>query len=88
MKILHASLAFTILLTGSVVTAETPAPGWSERVWDAAIDGDRSTVDELLRAGPDGTGSARDVAAYRDRYDQWMQHQADAREAMAARRAE
>ena len=88
MKILHASLAFTILLTGSVVTAETPAPGWSERVWDAAIDGDRSTVDELLRAGPDGTGSARDVAAYRDRYNQWMQHQADAREAMAARRAE
>lgn len=88
MKIRHACIALTLLSVATVSVAAEPQAGWSERVWDAAIDGDRATVDDLLRAGPDGTGTSGDVQAFRNRYDQWMQHQADAREAMAMRRAE
>ena len=88
MKSLHACLAVTILSVLTIAQAETSKGGWSDRVWNAAIDGDRSTVDELLRAGPTGSASSRDVQAFRNRYDEWMKHQADSRAAMAERRAE
>ena len=88
MKIRHACIVVTLLsMVASTKAAEAPS-GWSQQVWDAAIDGDRATVDDLLRAGPDGTGTSGDVQSFRNRYDQWMLHQADSREATAARRAE
>jgi len=87
MKIRHACSA-ALLLATTAMAAQQGEQGWSDDVWEAAIDGDRARVDNLLQVGPDGLGTADDRAAYRTRYELWMTHQADTKQAMKERRNE
>ncbi|MDG2200343.1 MAG: S41 family peptidase [Phycisphaerales bacterium] len=88
MKIRHACYAASLLVIATTVGAQQGEQGWSSNVWEAAIDGDRARVDTLLQVGPDGLGTADDRAAFRSRYELWMTHQANTKEAMEARRNE
>ena len=88
MKIRHACSAASLLIIATTVGAQQGEQGWSSNVWEAAIDGDRARVDALLQVGPDGLGTADDRAAFRSRYDLWMTHQANTKQAMDVRRNE
>ncbi len=88
MKIRHACSVACLLVVASAAFAVDGKGDWSENVWDAAIDGDRTKVDRLLKVGPDGLGTADDRSAFKDRYDLWMTHQSEARIAMQAKREE